>query len=314
MRALAALIFFVPRSSLISNEDCFSVARSYSSRSAFAKGSPRHYHALWRRGLLDEAFRGVQVSPVYVPAKWTHELVFAEAAKYRTRAEFKRECGGAHSYALKHGILAQACAHMRDGHNFWHVFELMAVASKYKDKPSFTKAESSAYNFCKKNGLVDLVCAHMAQRRDWSNKHDVLAEAARHQSRGAFQVLASGAFKQAYAGGYLDQACAHMPPPEYGFSKEKPAILYHLRVTAADGAVLYKIGITNRDPTARIAGMGAFPGVVIELLETIAFTSGRDARIAEKRLHRKFSSHRYTGAPLMKNGNTELFTVNVLDL
>jgi hypothetical protein len=105
-----------------------------------------------------------------------------------------------------------------------------------------------------------------------------------------------------------------MPPPEYGFSKDKSAYLYFLRVRVPGIGDLFKIGITNRDPSDRIAGMGADPGVVIELLETVSFENGRDARIAEKRLHRKFSSHKYVGAPVMKNGNTELFTVNALDI
>lgn len=253
------------------------------------------------------------VSPVYVAPKWTHEAVFREAVKYRNRAEFKRECSGAHGYALANGILAQACAHMRDGQRFWHVFELMAVAIKYTDKSEFTKAERSAYGFCKKHGLTDLICAHMSQRRNWSNKADVLAEAARHQSRGSFQALASGAFKQAYSGGYLDEACAHMPAPEYGFSKEKPASLYQVRITAPDGVVLFKVGITNRAPEARLSGMGLLPGVAAQVMTAISFDCGRDARIVEKRLHRKFSSFRYVGPPLMKNGNTELFTAPLLD-
>lgn len=104
-----------------------------------------------------------------------------------------------------------------------------------------------------------------------------------------------------------------MLPPEYGFSKEKPATLYHLRITTPDGTELFKLGITNRDPLARIAGMGVQAGVVVDVLDSIVFDKGRDARIAEKRLHRKFSSFRYVGPRLMKNGNTELFTVKLLD-
>lgn len=290
----------------------FSEALKYSSRGEFSRRSASSYQMLYRHGLLDEACAHMTISPVYVAPKWTHEAVFREAAKYRTRAEFKRKCGGGYTYALTNGILVQACAHMRDGHNFWHVFELMALAIKHGNKSDFIRAEPSAYVFCKKHKLTDLICAHMAQRRDWSNKADVLAEAAKHQSRGAFQALASGAFKQAYAGGYLDEACAHMPPPEYGFSKEKPAVLYQLRITAPE-LILFKVGITNREPAARIAGMGLQPGVAAEIITEIRFDSGRDARITEKRLHRKFSSFRYGGPPLMKNGNTELFTVQLLD-
>jgi hypothetical protein len=303
----------MPKQHTIEFKDCASAALKYSSRSDFARGSQREYQALWRRGLLEEACAHMTTSPIYSSVRWTPEGVFKEAAKYRNRAEFKRECSGAHGYALTNGLLDQACAHMRNGHNFWHVFELMAVAVKYTDKSAFIRNENSAYEFCVRHGLVDLICARMDQRRSW-DKPSVLAAAAECTSRGGFQALYGGAYKQADAGGYLDEACAHMLPPEYGFSKEKPAVLYHLRITGPNGLKLFKVGITNRDPAARIAGMGLHPGFNAELLAKIEFPSGRDARIVEKRLHRKFSSHRYGGLRVMKNGNTELFTVNVLDL
>lgn len=294
-------------------EKHFAEAKRFSTRSEFSKKSQTSYQMLWRHGLLDEACAHMAISPIYSHVRWTHDSVFFEASKYKNRAEFKRECSGAYCYALENRILETCCSHMRDGQRFWHIFELMAVAIKYTDKAVFTNSEMSAYTFCKRHSLVDLVCAHMHQCRDWSNKVDVLSEASKYQSRGEFRVLASAAYKRANAGGYLDEACAHMPPPEYGFSKEKQAVMYFLRVSVPGVGDLFKIGITNRDPLARVAGMGAHSGVRIEVMETIFFDNGRDARIAEKRLHRKFAGYRYAGAPVMKNGNTELFTVNVLD-
>ena len=294
-------------------EKYFAQAKQFSSRADFSRRAASAYQMLYRHKMLDKACAHMTVSPVYSYARWTPEAVFVEAAKYANRAEFKRQCSGAYCYALDNGILAQACSHMRDGQRFWHVFELMAVAIKYQSQAEFINEQKSAYKFCKRENLVDIVCAHMERRRKWFCKADVLAEAARHKSRGAFQAMASGAFKQAYSGGYLDEACAHMPPPEYGFSKEKPANLYHLRITAPGGVELFKIGITNRDPLKRIAGMGLFDGVAAEVLDVIQFASGRDARITEKRLHSRLSGYRYAGDPVMKNGKTELFTVNMLE-
>ncbi len=239
--------------------------------------------------------------------------MFDEAAKYKNRSEFKRECSGAHGYALTNGLMGRACSHMREGQNIWHIFELMAVAIKYTSKDKFINSEKSAYNFCNRHKLTDIICAHMDQRRSWC-KETVLEAAQQCSSRGGLQALYSGAYKHADQHGYLDEACAHMPAPEYGFSKTKPANLYHLRITGPDGLEIYKIGITNRDPMERIAGMGLHPGVSAKVLSVIAFENGRDARITEKRLHRKFSSHRYGGPQVMKNGITELFTVNVLEM
>ena len=255
----------------------------------------------------------MQISPLYSYARWTDETALAEAAKYKNRAEFKRSNQGAYGYALKNNLLAAAFANARDGHNFWHIFELMAVALKYTDKSLFMSSELQAYNFANKNKLVDIACAHMTKsRHDW-DKESVMAECAKHPSRGLFQASASGAYKHADKYGYLDEACAHMAPAEYGFSKEKSAVLYHLRITLEDGTPLYKIGITNRKPEARIAGMGIQVGASVEIIDVINFESGRDARIAEKRLHRRMAEFRYRGPAIMKNGNTELFTVGALN-
>lgn len=292
---------------------CFAEAKKYTSRAGFNKGSKAAYMTLWRGGLLDAACSHMPISPLYVPPKWTHEAVFAEAGKYKNRAEFRRCNQGAYAYALKHGLLTQACAHMRDGNGFWHVFELMAVALKYQHWSAFVRSEPQAYNFAVKSGFIELASAHMQRARTSWDKPLVLAEAAKCTSRGMFQAVAPGAYKHADKYGYLDEACAHMPPPEYGFSKERQANLYHIRMTLPDGTRLYKVGITNRDPSARLKGMRLRPGVTAEVLEVISFASGRDARIAEKRIHRKLSSHRYGGPAVMHNGNTELFTVNALD-
>ena len=141
----------------------------------------------------------------------------------------------------------------------------------------------------------------------------MMDEAKKYQSRTAFCKGDQAAYAYLWKRGLLDEACAHMPPPEYGFSKERAAVLYHLRITGPGGLVLFKVGITNRAVEDRIAGMGLHDGISAEVLDRIEFASGRDARIAEKRLHRRLSSKRYSGPPVMKNGNTELFTVNVLD-
>lgn len=253
------------------------------------------------------------ISPLYVPPKWTREAVFAEAAKYKNRAEFRRSNQGAYGYALSHGLLSQACSHMRGGHRFWHVFELMAVAVKYQNWREFTKSEPQAYNFANKSGLIEIASAHMQRDRKSWDKASVIAEATKFTSRGMFLALASGAYKHANQYGYLEEACAHMPPPDYGFSKEKQASLYNIRIRLPDSTCLFKVGITNRSPAVRLKGMRLAPGVTGEVIEVITFTSGRDARMAEKRIHRKFSSHRYGGPAVMGNGNTELFTVNPLE-
>lgn len=294
-------------------ELCIEEAKKYDSRAKFFNGSRPAYQALLRRKLLDSACSHMTLSPRYSYVRWNTVSVLAEALKYSSRSEFKANCAGAYEFGLANGLLMRACAHMRDARGFWNIFELMAVAVKYDNQAEFIRSEKQAYNYAVKKKLVGIAMAHMAKSRVGWDKATVMAEAAKHQSRGAFQAALSGAYKHADQQGYLDEACAHMPLPEYGFSKEKSAVLYHLRITAADGLTLYKIGITNRTPEARIAGMGLHEGVTADVIGAIRFDNGRDARIAEKRLHRRLSASKYRGPVVMKNGNTELFTVNAFE-
>jgi len=151
----------------------------------------------------------MQMSPVYVPPKWTHESAFAEAAKFGSRSEFKRNCSGAHGYLIANNALDQACAHMR-GSGFWHIFELMAVAIKYSNFHEFKKCESQAYNFASKNKLTLIVGAHMTRTcRTWT-KESVMTEAQKHQSVSDFFSAFPGAYKHADRYGYWSEVCAHM--------------------------------------------------------------------------------------------------------
>lgn len=289
----------------------FSEAKRYSSRSEFAKSSPSAYGMLWRHGLLDRACSHMSISPVYSQRRWDSKSVLAEASKYGSRSEFKRACSGAYCYALSNGFLDQACAHMMVA-GFWHPFELMAAAIKYSSFSDFRKSEPSAYSYAKKAGLTDIVASRLARRRFWT-RDAVMIEAAAYGSRSSFRLLASGAYKHAVEHGYLDDACAHMQTGGKGFSADKPASLYVARLFSPLGVELFKAGITNRDPSARIAGLGVPDGWEVELLDVFSFDCGRDARIAEKRLHRKMSSYRYEGPSVLRNGNTELFTTSPLE-
>lgn len=290
----------------------FAEAKKYSSRSEFAKNSPGSYHMLWKHQILDAACSHMTVSSVYSSKRWDARSVLDEASKYGSRSEFKRECSGAYCYAIENGLLDIACAHMRDGKKFWHTFEVMAVALKYSSFNDFSKNEKSAYQFARKNGLTDLVASRIARKRVWT-KGGVLIEASKHKHKASFRLETPGAYKHALENGYLHEACAHMNPPEFGFSEHKRATLYTVRITLSSGVVLYKIGVTNRQTEKRLAGMGVAAGAIAEIIDSVEFDSGRDARIAEKRLHRKLSSYRYGGPSVLKNGNTELFTINPLE-
>ena len=93
----------------------------------------------------------------------------------------------------------------------------------------------------------------------------------------------------------------------YGFDPNKPATLYYIRFQF-EGNFYYKIGITNRTVSDRF-DHEKIPYTVIN--ETI-FSLGKDAYEQEQAILKEFFQWRYKGKPFLVQGNTELFTRDVL--
>ena len=92
-----------------------------------------------------------------------------------------------------------------------------------------------------------------------------------------------------------------------GFDKNKPAVLYYLKVEHL-GEVAYKIGVTNLTVNSRYVGeLGKF----VVLAERL-FPYGGDAYKREQEIIRNNIAYKYTGTPLLRAGNTELFAENII--
>lgn len=96
-----------------------------------------------------------------------------------------------------------------------------------------------------------------------------------------------------------------------GFDQTKPALLYYIAVTTYEGNTLYKIGITNLSIKRRFLSVER---ARIRIIKIWPFTVGRHAAVGETEILRKFKTDRYYGPDILVNGNTELFTRDVLDL
>ena len=99
---------------------------------------------------------------------------------------------------------------------------------------------------------------------------------------------------------------------KYGFKKELPAILYYLKVATENNQVLYKVGITNHSVQERFKLNDLNK---IEIIKQEEFELGADALNKETEIKRKFKEFQYKGPDiLVSNGNTELFTKDILNL
>jgi hypothetical protein len=99
---------------------------------------------------------------------------------------------------------------------------------------------------------------------------------------------------------------------KYGFNKQKPAILYYIKITSYHEEVYYKIGITNRDVADRFF---RDKDKTIQILLQKEFATGINARLEEQSILSKYKDKRVSVPSFLKSGgNTELFEIDILGL
>lgn len=96
---------------------------------------------------------------------------------------------------------------------------------------------------------------------------------------------------------------------KHGFNIAKPAYLYYLKITTEDNRILYKIGITNRTVNERFNLTDLSK---IEIIKQKLYENGQDALDWETKLKRKYKQYQYIGPDILKSGNTELFTKDII--
>lgn len=93
-----------------------------------------------------------------------------------------------------------------------------------------------------------------------------------------------------------------------GFDRNKPGTLYYLSIN--DGEA-YKIGITNRNVQQRYTNLDLES---ITILHQIHYADGNKAYLEERRIMTKYKQYKYIGPDLLRDGNTELFNCNILNI
>jgi hypothetical protein len=99
-----------------------------------------------------------------------------------------------------------------------------------------------------------------------------------------------------------------------GFDKNKPGYCYYIKFESKNTLPLYKIGITNSLIEKRIQTMKACNSWKHTILQELYFENGSEALNMETKILSDFKEFKYKGEKIMKNGNTELFTKDILNL
>lgn len=285
------------------------IASRYDSRSAFGTAEKSVYNTACREGWIDEVCAHM-VRKRRPDGYWTKKRLATEATKYETRTKFQKGNNSAYIIARNNGWLDEICSHMKQVLQRWPKSAVRAEAKKYTRRIDFVRGSVSAYDKAKKLGILDEVCEHMQPVPEHWTEEQIRKRAAIYQHRSDFWYHDSQAHKAARRRGILDDVCQHMTPKTKRFQSDKPCRMYYLRVETGNGP-LYKIGITVHDYRRRYANINRDR---IKKLRSWQFKTGREALSIEQAILRHCAEHRYEGPAELPQGNTELFTVDILGI
>ena len=92
-----------------------------------------------------------------------------------------------------------------------------------------------------------------------------------------------------------------------GFNRSKIGFLYYIRINK-EGQELYKIGVTNRSVKKSFQEEMRY----ITIIRQYEYTIGQEAYDMEQQILKDYSYAKYTGDPILKSGNTEMFKCDIL--
>ena len=239
-------------------------------------------------------------------SKWTTELITKEAQKYKTKKMFRNGSYGAYRAAFRRGIVEEVCSHMEPAYTYHTPESVVEIAKKYTTRSDFRCNCKSAYNYATRKGILDEVCGHMKPIYTHHTHASVGEIAKQHTKRDDFMRNYPGAYKYAARNGILDEVCGHMPTVVSGFNKNKPGILYYLRIS---GGTAYKIGITNLSVEERYNLKDL---EVITPVKQWYYVDGEEAYQQEQKILKTYKYAQYKGDKLLHIGNTELFDRDIL--
>tara|TARA_Y100000034_G_scaffold136985_1_gene217997 strand:- start:3946 stop:5565 length:1620 start_codon:yes stop_codon:yes gene_type:complete len=142
--------------------------------------------------------------------KWTKEKIIAEAKKYDTRSNFKKNNAAAYQAARRLGILDIVCSHMKIKLKRHTKESIIKEAKNYRTKKEFSVKSPSAYNKALKLGILNNACSHMVCGRTKWSKKKIKIIAKKYKKRSNFQKFEPNAYSAARRFNILDEACSHM--------------------------------------------------------------------------------------------------------
>ena len=141
--------------------------------------------------------------------KWTKDAVLADARKYLSKAEWRKN-SRAYAMATRQGWLEEATAHMTVlWKQKWTKEAVLNDALKYTSRREWETKSSGAVASAKRNGWYEEATAHMTMLIERWTKESVIADAQKYQTRGEW-FSQSKSYSIARNNGWVEEATSHM--------------------------------------------------------------------------------------------------------
>jgi hypothetical protein len=222
--------------------------------------------------------------------KWTKEAVLADAAKYETKADWRRG-SSAYYAATNMGCLVEACAHMKTVRAPWTKEEVFADAKRFQTRSEWASGSTGAYIAARKNKWLDEACVHMTPRT-WTDE-EILEDARKYTSRADWRRGQNSSYSVAWVRGLLPQACRHMR--EWIGCEADVVYIWRVVGWEFNGSPVYKIGVTsNRLGQKRIKYLSGIIKAKAEVVMMAEVLNG-DAQAVEAQMLMFGANPNYTG-------------------
>jgi hypothetical protein len=201
-------------------DSCIEEAKKYNSIEEWEKNSIGSFVFAKKRKYIAEIRLMFGWRKIKPSGYWTKENCMAEAKKYNTIGEWRKNSDSSYTKAISNKWLDECSGHLIRLQNqrpskTWDKNTCFETAKLFKRPSDWAKNYSGAVASAKKNGWLDEMTAHMTKRktlpnRYWKNKENILAEAKKYNTIGEWRKNSASSYNSAKIYGWFDEASIHM--------------------------------------------------------------------------------------------------------
>ena len=195
---------------------CTEDARRFLTRSEWIKYGTPSYMAARKMGWTDLCCTHMDLKK-RSNGFWTMENCLADALKFNSIADWRKNSTAACSAAYAKGWQNVCHAHMerkRNHNNYWTLETCRDSAKRFETRAEWAKENGGAYNAARAYGWLDECCSHMNRQlrpNGYWTFDRCKEDALRFNTRREWMFGSASAYAISGRNGWRDACCAHMP-------------------------------------------------------------------------------------------------------